>query len=103
MNGSVNSVQRTMVPPNSALAFGFGRVLLILAVLAVLAVNRPETLGGPQLHPSRLLLFVAHATGEKAAGVGRLIRPFLTLLLLMPLFDPHPLPADDGFGGQPVL
>ena len=70
MNKRVNAVGLAVVPPNPALAVSFSGVFLILAVLAM---DGSEPLGGSELHPPRFLWLVAYAACEEATGVSRLV------------------------------
>ena len=66
----------------------------------MLAVDGSEPLAGPELHPPRLLLFVAHAAGEQATGVGRNFR-LPSSLALLPTRGPVPFPLNNRFRGNP--
>ena len=66
----------------------------------MLAVDGSEPLAGPELHPPRLLLFVAHAAGEQATGVGRNFR-LPSSLALLPIRGPVPFPLNNRFRGNP--
>ena len=86
-----------LVPSDPALAPGLCGIFLEPAMLAV---DGSEPLAGPELHPPRLLLLVAHATGEQATGVGRSFR-LPSFLALLPIRGPIPFPLNNRFRGNP--
>ena len=85
------------MPPGPALTPRLCRVLLVLAVLAV---DGSEPLAGPELHPPRFLLLIAHAARQESTAVGRGFW-LPGFVLVVPFSSPDSFPLNGGFGGDP--